>query len=85
MEYLQIDIMGNEVKMKEPEPPSRKFKTMQQLYGTKEGFTCKTCEHVVRNQWNRVYYKCELWKMSNSTATDIRLKNTACGKYEKEK
>lgn len=28
------------------------------------------------------YYKCQQWFVSRSAATDIRLKNKACGKYE---
>lgn len=30
------------------------------------------------------YYKCELWRMSYCSATDIRLKNTACRKFEEK-
>lgn len=60
--------------------PSRKFKTMQELYGTLDGVKCKDCKHCIC--WS--YYKCELWRMSSCSATDIRLKNTACRKFEEK-
>jgi hypothetical protein len=83
MEWLQIDIMGNEVKVKDPEKPPRKLKTMQELHGTLEGKTCKTCRYKLRHEYHDyVYYKCQLWRLSHSNATDIRLKDKACRKYE---
>jgi hypothetical protein len=81
----QIDIFGGESKpILPPNNKGRKpFEKMQSLYGITEGKQCKTCEHCIRCDYhNRTYYKCELWHMSNSAATDIRLKSVACGKYE---
>ena len=44
---------------------------------------CKTCTHLVaRRYYPRTYYKCDLRKMSASTATDHRVSWRACGKYE---
>jgi hypothetical protein len=77
--FGDIDELPEEVKKPSS---SNKYKTMQELHGTKEGFTCKTCEHIYCNQWNKKYYKCSLWHISHSTATDIRLKDTACGLYK---
>ena len=86
-EIKQINIFGNET---EPVPETikgrPKYPSMQTIHGLREGKTCKTCEHLVVNYYNcKRYYKCELWITSHSAATDIRLKNTACGKYEEEK
>lgn len=86
-EQKQIDIYGNE---NDPVPDAKKgrpkYASMQSLHGITEGKTCKTCEHLIYNHWNgKNYYKCELWHISNSAATDIRLKNKACGKYEEVK
>lgn len=83
----QIDIFGNEISISDlPKPTSgRKYKTMQQLYGVLEGKTCKTCAHCEKYRYHRkTYYKCELWYVSNSEATDIRLKNVACKKYKEK-
>ena len=83
---LNYDIFGN---LSEPSEPKRgriRYKTMQELHGIKEGnCTCKTCDHLLEcNYHGKNYYKCKLWIVSNSAATDIRLKNKACNKYERE-
>lgn len=80
----QFDMFGNE---NEPVPIKnkgrRKYPTMQYLYGITEGKTCKSCKHLMNGYYHgKSYYKCELWIVSHSSATDIRLKNKACGKYE---
>jgi hypothetical protein len=84
---LNYDIFGNLTKPPEPPPKGRKpYKTMQELHGIKEGDdTCKTCDHLMNGYYHgKSYYKCELWIVSHSSATDIRLKNRACNKYERE-
>ena len=84
---LQYDIFGNLTEPPEPQPKGRKpYQTMQKLHGIKEGNdTCKTCKHCLCERYHgRTYYKCELWYISNSASTDIRLKNKACNKYEAE-
>ena len=81
---MQYDIFGNLVEYIEPKTSGRnKYRTMQELHGIKEGETCRTCKHcIVRWYHGRTYYKCELWIISNSVATDIRLKSKACNKWE---
>lgn len=85
----QIDIFGNEIDLDDiPVPVTKgrtKFKTMQEQYGTLDSFHCKNCKHCIRCDYhNKTYYKCDLWFISSSEATDIRLKNTACRKYEEK-
>lgn len=84
----QLDVFGNEVDLtdveKREKQSRRRLRTMQEMYGTKEGFTCKTCKYAVRHRQAKTWYKCELWLQSHSEATDIRLKDTACNKYEWE-
>jgi hypothetical protein len=83
----QYDIFGNLTEPPKPTPKGRKkYKTMQELYGIKEGDnTCKTCVHLANGYYHgKSYYKCELWIVSHSSATDVRLKNKACNKYEEE-
>ena len=70
----------------EPDPPQsgrNKFKTMIQLHGSApEGKKCKTCSHLMPCGYHgKSFYKCELWRLSHSIATDIRLKQQACGQY----
>ena len=80
---MQYDIFGNIVEPIKPKGGRKKSKTMQELHGTKEGETCKTCTHCIKCGYHgRTYYKCELWIISHSAATDIRLKNKACNKWE---
>ena len=80
----QIDLFGNETEIKEsPKTSGRRYTRMQERHGILPGKTCKTCKHCIDCGYHgRTYYKCELWIMSNSAATDIRLKDAACGKYE---
>ena len=83
---LNYDIFGNTSEPPEPKHDGNRYRTMQELHGIKEGDdTCKTCKHCLRERYHgRTYFKCELWYISNSAATDIRLKNRACNKYERE-
>ncbi len=82
----QYNLFGEIVEVKGVLRSTRKLKTMQELYGCKENKICKTCMHLFKLEYHdKTYYKCELWKMSNSQATDIRLKNKACMKWKLEK
>lgn len=83
----QLDIFGGETEMQEKASTSgRRYKRMQELHGTIAGKACKTCGHLLIHDYHgRRYYKCELWINSASQATDIRLKDTACGMYEEDK
>lgn len=84
MKVLNYDMFGG-VSRPPVEEKSRKFKTMQELHGITKNRTCKECKHLIKRVYSNTYYKCGLWKMSNSVATDIRLKNQACGKFESAK
>lgn len=86
-EEKQLDIFGNDCDIPvEPRKGGRgKFTTMQEFYGTLKGFKCGQCNHCLRQNYHgRTYFKCELWFVSNSEATDIRLSNVACRKFENE-
>ena len=86
-----IDLFGNEVDVPDPPRDRRKTPTMQQIFGTIEGKTCKSCKHCFGYTQSKTWYKCELWLRlafpghGHSEASDIRLKNPACGKYEEDK
>ena len=83
---LNYDIFGNLSEPPEPKHDGNRYRTMQELHGIKEGNdTCKTCKHCIgQYHHGKAYYKCDLWIISHSEATDIRLKNKACNKYERE-
>lgn len=52
-----------------------------------EGKTCKSCKHAVRREGgNSTFFKCLLnrARWTGGLATDIRLKDPACGLYEAE-
>ena len=80
----QYDMFGGCEEIKEPiKLPTNKYRTMQELWGYTENKTCKTCMYLLGGSYHdKTYYKCDLWKISHSSATDVRLKNQACGKYK---
>ena len=83
----QIDIFGGTTDaqelVKQAAEGRKRYKTMQAQFGIKEGYRCKTCKHCELHRYRgRSYYKCALWHQSNSSATDIRVKATACNRYE---
>lgn len=80
----QIDLWGNEVDISSiPTTRTGRYKTMQELHGVLEGKTCKECNYCVGYTYGkRRWYKCTKWVVSNSKATDIRLKNKACKQFE---
>lgn len=85
----QIDVFGNEVDEREmlrrASQEQKRYRSMQNLYGLKEGHQCKTCKHCELHRYHgRNYYKCALWHISHSSATDIRISATACNRWEEE-
>ena len=83
----QLDIFGNEIDVNDIPTKHRgrqKYLTMQEIHGRREDKQCRTCKHCVGHRWQRLYYKCELWVVSACAATDIRLKDVACKKWEAE-
>lgn len=81
METRQIDLWGNEHALK-PTTKGNRYLRMQEKHGKIEGKTCGTCANCVRYRvGNRSVYKCKSWIISSSAATDIRLKDVACGMY----
>lgn len=58
---------------------TRKIDAMHAYYGTTGGMRCENCEHLVRNVYNRSYYKCLAYGDSRSEATDWAKSWRACG------
>ena len=85
MTDYQMDIFGNavsvnEIRSKEHETIKTRFRRM---YGFDEEHRCANCIHLIASKRDRTYYKCEVMGMSASEATDIRLKDIACKRWEK--
>ena len=84
----QIDIYGNEVEAEDLLPPTRETlkEKFRRKYGYLDGKYCKDCKYHHRFDYHYKYYhKCEKLGISNSEATDIRLKDIACNLYEEGK
>lgn len=67
-----------------PRSGDEKIALMHKEYGALTGITCRTCPHLdayCNADCTRVWYKCKLFGVSASTATDWRCGNTACGGF----
>ena len=85
MTDLQMDIFGNLVPVEHAvsRHPHETIKTRyRRMYGYDEAHRCGDCRHLVKKETNRTFYKCELIGISASEATDIRLKDVACKRWE---
>lgn len=54
---------------------------MYRLYGQVEGAYCRTCVDLVRRQFSKTYFKCDLTKMTGEPVTLWRAKWSASGRY----
>ena len=83
-----LDLFGNEVEVPDPPKGRKKTPTMQEMFGKVEGKTCRECIYCIGYRQAKTWYKCKLWTKyfptGHSKASDIRLKNSACGKFEEE-
>lgn len=61
----------------------RKIDAMHTLYGTRPGRTCAECEYLCSYLRNRRYYKCKMYGVSLSEATNWRLSYEACGQIDR--
>ena len=60
----------------------RKIEAMYAAYG-KSPHLCKECNHFIRKEYGRVYFKCRAYGCSKSEATDWRANYMACGLFGK--
>jgi hypothetical protein len=47
-----------------------------------DGAICRTCAHLYRKQFSRVYIRCDLRPNTNGPGTDHKARWPACGKYQ---
>lgn len=60
----------------------RRIAAMHKRFGTNTALYCKGCSHLISDMWHdRHYYKCEIYGMSHSEASDWRRSWMACGMY----
>ena len=86
MTDYQTDIFGNMIPVedalsqKSRETIKSRFRKM---YGYDDSHRCKDCKYLcIYYAGNSKYYKCNLMGISASEATDIRLKDPACTRWE---
>ena len=61
----------------------QKIKQMHKMFGAGEG-RCRDCDNLICYTRDRNYYKCSVYGLSCSEATDWRVSNPACGMKNKE-
>ena len=84
METRQLNFFGGEDTIR-PITKGNRYRKMQEIHGKTEGKTCGTCANCVRCVvGKRSVFKCKGWIVTSSAATDIRLKDPACGMYWEE-
>lgn len=57
---------------------------MHAEYGINPDYRCKDCNNLCCHEYSRRYYKCRLYGLSASDATDWRVGYTACGMWGKD-
>ena len=85
---LQLDIFGNEIpveRIAERLPLDTIKSRWRRMYGYDEAHRCGDCKYLCKySSGNFSGYKCNLMGISASEATDIRLKDVACKRWEKD-
>ncbi len=57
----------------------RKINLMYQTFGKVDDKMCKDCRYLERHTYQKSYYKCRIYGISASEATDWAMRNVACG------
>jgi len=60
--------------------PSKKNKPAPMGTGPKNK-KCKDCQHFIRQEYSRTYFKCGLINWTHGSATDIRANDPSCEKF----
>lgn len=63
---------------------SKPIEAIYRLYGAVDGKTCGECSHIECHRYDKNYYKCSVYGISRSEATDWAKRWTACGMFNKE-
>ena len=60
----------------------KRIQLMHNKFGTHPGEHCGNCMQLSENICSNKYFKCQLYGVSASAATDWRYRWPACGKFE---
>lgn len=63
---------------------NRKIELMHDIFGIDEEHKCGECDNFGEHRYDKLYYKCAVYGISSSEASDWRKKYTACGMFNKE-
>lgn len=88
MSDFQMNIFGDLEPVETAYAPKERetIKTrFRKMHGVDDKHRCGDCIYCVAKLRDRTYYKCEWMGVSSSEATDIRLKDPACDKWEERK
>lgn len=87
----QEDLFGNMSEVSRPVKKGwmevkriRNYREADRDTPEKDRQSCKNCEHLVRKDYAKRYYKCAIMSMKASPSSDVRLK-CVCDLYEPEK
>lgn len=59
-----------------------RLQAMHRRFGTCGVLRCRDCCHLIGGEWHgKRYYKCKIYGLSHSEASDWRLSWMACGMY----
>lgn len=62
-------------------PEKRKIDAMHARFGVTPDKLCKDCNHFQEWLYDKKYFKCEVYGLSRSEASDWRKKYVACGLF----
>ena len=63
----------------------RKIELMHRVFGAQgDGYYCRDCYHLCSYEAKRKWYKCEVYGITQSEASDWRLSYPACRQYNKK-
>ena len=87
MIQVQSNIFGEEIPIEEVDGLKFNRETIKgrfrRLYGYDENKRCGDCRYLCKTSTNsHTFYKCNLIGISASEATDIRLRDPACSRWE---
>lgn len=82
---LQTDIFGKSIDINIIDKKTSYYRDFRLKHGFDDKARCKSCKYLIKKCYqNKIYYKCSKLGVTNSRATDIRLKHFSCDLYEKQ-
>jgi hypothetical protein len=86
---MMRDLLGNEITIEQARVLNKRKTPQPKGYAATpgtgpEGETCGSCRHLSRQQYAKIYLKCELMRhcWTGGPGSDIRAKTPACRRWE---